>query len=116
MLKPFGNAPLAVRSSAVAEDLVGASFAGQYETVLDVRGLDALLAAVRHCWTSAFSARVTTYRAERAQHGPSGMAVLVQRLVQADVAGVAFTANPVTGNRAEVVVSAEAYIPGNDES
>ena len=44
------------------------------------------------------------------------MAVLVQRLVQADVAGVAFTANPVTGNRAEVVVSAEAYIPGNDES
>jgi pyruvate,water dikinase len=102
----LGDAPLAVRSSGVAEDLPGASFAGQYETVLDVRGKDALIAAVRHCWASAFSERVLTYRKAQGQQNAAGMAVLVQCLVPADAAGVAFTANPVTGKRAETVVSA----------
>lgn len=102
----LGDVFLAVRSSGVAEDLPGASFAGQYETVLGVRGEDALTDAVRRCWASAFGTRVATYRATRGPGGPIRMAVLVQRLVPADAAGVAFTANPVTGDREESIVSA----------
>ncbi|MGW0520082.1 PEP/pyruvate-binding domain-containing protein [Crossiella sp. NPDC003009] len=96
----------AVRSSGVDEDLAGGSFAGQYESVLDVRGLDEVLAAVRVCWDSARSDRVTAYRRGRGLDGSGRMAVLVQRMVPADAAGVAFSANPVTGDRAETVVSA----------
>jgi rifampicin phosphotransferase len=102
----------AVRSSAAAEDLAGASFAGQYETVLDV-GLDELPEAVRQVVDSAASAHVAAYRqahpqAPAAALEPSGsqMAVLVQVMVPADAAGVAFTANPLTGVRDEVVISA----------
>jgi phosphohistidine swiveling domain-containing protein len=103
----------AVRSSATAEDLAGASFAGQYETVLDV-GLEELPVAVRQVLDSAASARVAAYRQAHPQApaaaapDPSGsrMAVLVQVMVPADAAGVAFTANPLTGARDEVVVSA----------
>jgi rifampicin phosphotransferase len=103
----------AVRSSGTAEDLAGASFAGQYETVLDV-GPDQLPQAVRQVLDSAASARVAAYRrAHReadaaATLDPSGsqMAVLVQVMVAADVAGVAFTAHPVTGDRGEVVITA----------
>jgi rifampicin phosphotransferase len=103
----------AVRSSATAEDLAGASFAGQYETVLDV-GPDQLPEAVRQVMDSAASARVAAYRQAHPQAPaaaalePSGsqMAVLVQVMVPADAAGVAFTANPLTGAREEVVVSA----------
>ncbi|HYY80367.1 MAG TPA: PEP/pyruvate-binding domain-containing protein, partial [Actinomycetes bacterium] len=100
----------AVRSSAGAEDLAGASFAGQYETVLDA-GLDELPDAVRRVFGSAESARVAAYRqAHPGAGGPSGsgagMAVLVQVMVAADAAGVAFTANPLTGDRDEVVISA----------
>jgi len=102
----LGDVPLAVRSSGVAEDLPNASFAGQYETVLDVRGADALLAAVRRVFVSAFSRRVTAYRATQVPRATVRMAVLVQRLIAADAAGVAFTANPVTGDRAETVISA----------
>ncbi len=103
---PFGDDSLAVRSSDVAEDLPGASFAGQYETVLDVRGAEALTTAVRRCWGSAFSQQVVVYRSNQQQQAVGGMAVLVQRLIPADAAGVAFTANPVTGDRTETVVSA----------
>jgi rifampicin phosphotransferase len=102
----------AVRSSATAEDLAGASFAGQYETVLDV-GLDELPDAVRRVVDSAASARVAAYRRAHPQAAaadPSGsgggMAVLVQVMVPADAAGVAFTANPVSGDRDEIVISA----------
>jgi phosphohistidine swiveling domain-containing protein len=102
----------AVRSSAAAEDLAGASFAGQYETVLDV-GLDELPDAVRQVLDSAASARVAAYRQAHPQAAaadPSGsgggMAVLVQVMVPADAAGVAFTANPLTGDRDEVVITA----------
>ncbi len=102
----LGDVPLAVRSSGVAEDLPDASFAGQYETVLDVRGGEALVAAVRRVFASAFSPRVTVYHAAQGQHTRARMAVLVQRQVEASAAGVAFTANPVTGNRAETVISA----------
>jgi len=101
----LGDLPMAVRSSAVSEDLTGASFAGQYETVLGVRGEDALLSAVKHCWTSTFAKRVATYRSKYGEH-VSKMAVLIQRLIQPEAAGVAFTANPVTGERNETLVSA----------
>ena len=102
----LNGAPLAVRSSGVAEDLEGASFAGQYETFLDVRGYEALVEAVRQCWASAFSARVAAYKSNKGQVNDASMAVLVQILVNADAAGVAFTANPVNGHRDETVVSA----------
>jgi phosphohistidine swiveling domain-containing protein len=102
----------AVRSSAAAEDLAGASFAGQYETVLDVR-LDELGDAVRRVFDSAASARVSAYRQAHPQAAAAdppgsgaGMAVLVQVMVPAEAAGVAFTANPLTGARDEVVISA----------
>jgi rifampicin phosphotransferase len=105
----------AVRSSATAEDLAGASYAGQYETVLDVR-LDELPDAVRRVFDSAASARVAAYRQAHPQAGAtvapalapsgSGMAVLVQVMVAAEAAGVAFTADPLTGARDEVVISA----------
>src|SRR6266700_6088008 len=105
----------AVRSSGTAEDLAGASFAGQYETVLDV-GIDELPGAVRRVLDSAASARVSAYRrahpeAAAAPAGDSsgagaGMAVLIQVMVAADAAGVAFTANPLTGDREEVVITA----------
>jgi rifampicin phosphotransferase len=101
----FGDVPLAVRSSGVAEDLAGASFAGQYETVLGARGLAEVAAAVRRCWASAYSRHLLQYSAG---HGLPArpMAVLIQPLLAPAAAGVAFTANPVTGRRDETVVSA----------
>jgi rifampicin phosphotransferase len=97
---------LAVRSSGVAEDLPGASYAGQYETVLGVSAAD-LPVAVRRCWASAFADHLRAYRG-RHGGGPPGadLAVLVQPLVAAEAAGVAFSADPVTGDRDTVVVSA----------
>ena len=102
----LGDIPLAVRSSGVAEDLSGASFAGQYVTVLDMRGPNALADAVRRCWASAFSRHVTAYRAQQGVKEVANVAVLIQRLIPAEAAGVAFTANPVTGDRTETSVSA----------
>ncbi|UCD09986.1 MAG: hypothetical protein JSU79_04920 [Dehalococcoidales bacterium] len=102
----LGDVEVAVRSSGTAEDLPGASFAGQYETFLSIRGEKAVIDAVRRCWASAFSERVSAYRKSTGQESISGMAVLVQKMVNADVAGVTFSANPVTGNRDEVIVSA----------
>ncbi|SEF24339.1 pyruvate, water dikinase [Amycolatopsis pretoriensis] len=102
----FGEVPLAVRSSGVAEDGDEQSHAGQYETVLGVSGFDELVAAVRTCWESADAARLREYRG-RADR--PGLAVLVQPLVPAVAAGVAFTADPVTGARGTVRVDA---VPG----
>ena len=104
-LADFGDVSLAVRSSGVAEDLAGASFAGQYETVLGVRGYNAAAAAVRKCWASAFSSHIQTYQTNW-ELGADRMAVLIQPVIEADAAGVAFTANPVTGDLSETVVSA----------
>jgi len=102
----LGEASVAVRSSAVAEDLPDSSFAGQYETILGARGVEAIGEAVKHCWASAASERVQAYSGQAGEAVRSGMAVLIQRLVPADCAGVAFTANPLTGNRDEVVINA----------
>jgi phosphohistidine swiveling domain-containing protein len=105
----LGAERFAVRSSGTAEDLEGASFAGQYETMLSVP-LDGLPGAVRKVFESAGASRVSAYREARgeASAGSGGprMAVLVQAMVESDSAGVAFTANPVTGRRGEVVVTA----------
>jgi pyruvate,water dikinase len=98
---------VAVRSSATAEDLEGASFAGQQDTFLDVRGDDALLAAVRDCWASLWTARAMAYRRRRGiDPADVALAVVVQEMVDADAAGVLFTANPTTGRRDEAVVAA----------
>lgn len=107
-LGSLGETSLAVRSSATAEDLAGASYAGQYESYLNVTP-DELEEAVKRCWESASGTRVAAYQKSRTEPGatvPGRMAVIVQRLVRADAAGVAFTANPVTGNRQQVVVTA----------
>ncbi|HKW70429.1 MAG TPA: PEP/pyruvate-binding domain-containing protein [Candidatus Dormibacteraeota bacterium] len=102
----LGDEAAAVRSSAVAEDLPGASFAGLYETMLGVRGADAIRDAVKRCWASAAGDRARAYTAHAGKQRAGGMAVLIQRLVAADSAGVAFTANPMTGARGEIVINA----------
>ncbi|WP_371618419.1 PEP/pyruvate-binding domain-containing protein [Streptomyces sp. NBC_00454] len=98
--------PVAVRSSGIDEDGEHASHAGQYSTILDVEGAEALDRALRACWASAFTTTVRSYRAGAGAEGDAPLAVLVQQLVRAESAGVAFTANPVTGARDEVLVSA----------
>ncbi|CAM5391944.1 PEP/pyruvate-binding domain-containing protein [Streptomyces griseomycini] len=103
----LGGGPVAVRSSATAEDLPHASFAGQQDTYLGVTGAEELLAAIRSCWDSLHGERAVAYReAAGAAHEDARMAVVVQRMVDAEVAGVLFTANPVTGSRTETVVDA----------
>ena len=102
-----GDSPVAVRSSATAEDLASASFAGQQETYLNVRGAEALSAAVIDCWASLWTARAMAYRA-REGVGPDEvrLAVVIQQMVEADAAGVMFTANPTNGRRDQTVISA----------
>ncbi|GAA3670329.1 phosphoenolpyruvate synthase [Arthrobacter ginkgonis] len=99
------DVPVAVRSSATAEDLPEASFAGQQDSFLNVRGADAVMEAVRGCWASLWTDRAVAYRAAHGigQRGV-GLAVVVQVMVPAAAAGVLFTANPVTGTRRQAVV------------
>src|SRR5260221_8060978 len=90
--------PVAVRSSATAEDLPFASFAGQQDTYLNVVGIDAVLDAVLRCWASLWTDRAVSYRESLGlDQSNVKLAVVVQRMVQSSVAGVLFTANPVTG-------------------
>jgi rifampicin phosphotransferase len=99
--------PVAVRSSATAEDLPQASFAGQQDTYLNVRGLEDLLLAVRDCWASLWTARAMAYRARQGVDPATvSLAVVVQQMIDAESAGVMFTANPSNGRRAETVISA----------
>jgi len=98
---------VAVRSSATAEDLPGLSFAGQHQTLLNVRGEAAAVAAVRLCWASLWSARAIGYRRRMGVDDEGvAMAVVVQRLVPAEVAGVLFTVDPAGGDRERLVVNA----------
>lgn len=105
---PAGPARVAVRSSATAEDLPGASFAGQQASFLGVPcTAEAVAAAVRRCWASVWTARAVRYRARAGlDHVSVSMAVVVQAMVPADVAGVLFTTNPMTGRADEFVVTA----------
>ena len=97
----------AVRSSAVDEDGATASFAGQHETYLNIVGADAIIQAVTRCWESARSGHALDYRRQQglSVERPQ-IAVLVQQLVAADVAAVVFSANPITGNRDELMINA----------
>ncbi|WP_407708871.1 PEP/pyruvate-binding domain-containing protein [Arthrobacter nitrophenolicus] len=108
------DVPVAVRSSATAEDLPFASFAGQQDTYLNVVGVAPVLEAVRKCWASLWTDRATIYRAGLGID-PAGvaLAVVVQRMVEAETAGVMFTANPLTGRRGHAVIDAS---PGLGEA
>jgi rifampicin phosphotransferase len=112
------SVPVAVRSSATAEDLPHASFAGQQDTFLNVLGADNVVEAVRHCWASLWTDRAVSYRASNGiDHRGVRLAVVVQRMVEAEVAGVLFTANPLTGRRRQTVINAapglgEAVVSG----
>ena len=98
---------VAVRSSATAEDLPDASFAGQQDTYLNVQGWQDVAKHVQKCWASLFTSRATFYRADRGfDHFKVGIAVPVQLMVQSEVSGIMFTVNPVTNNRREVSVEA----------
>lgn len=102
----WGDAPLAVRSSATAEDGAESSHAGQFLTRLGVRGPEETLAAVVDCWRSAAAARAVAYRRSRGDDRDVAMAVIVQRLVDAEAAGVCMSRDPVTGDPSTVVVNA----------
>lgn len=114
----LNGVPVAVRSSATAEDLPEASFAGQQDTFLNVHGPEAVLEAVKKCWASLWTARAIAYRSrQEIGIGAVAQAVVVQEMVLADAAGVMFTANPVTGKRDEIMVTAawglgEALVSG----
>ncbi|MFD4675148.1 PEP/pyruvate-binding domain-containing protein [Lentzea sp. NPDC058450] len=108
------DVPVAVRSSATAEDLPFASFAGQQDTFLNVVGEDAVVDAVRRCWASLWTDRAVSYRDTNGiDHTTTYLAVVVQRMVQSAVSGVMFTANPVTGTRDQIVIDAS---PGLGEA
>jgi len=99
--------PVAVRSSANAEDLPDMSFAGQQDTYLNVRGADEIVAAVRNCWASLWTPRAIAYRHEMGiEQDAVAMAVVVQLMIPSDVSGILFTANPATGERSEMIINA----------
>lgn len=117
----LGEGPVAVRSSATAEDLPDLSFAGQQDTFLNVIGFEALMAAVVECWSSLWTARAIGYRQRNAigQEGVA-LAVAVQTMAPAEASGVLFTANPLTGHRGQTVIDAtlglgEALVSGQVE-
>ncbi|MFT4560270.1 MAG: phosphohistidine swiveling domain-containing protein [Gammaproteobacteria bacterium] len=98
---------VAVRSSGTAEDTAEASFAGLHDTYLDTRGEDELILAIIRCWASLWSARATAYRHTMGfEHRHAELAVVVQTMIEAQVAGVMFTANPLTGTTGETVINA----------
>jgi pyruvate,water dikinase len=109
---------VAVRSSATAEDLPEASFAGQQSTFLNIQGPSNVVEAVQKCWASLFEARAIFYRNEqRFDHSKVGIAVVVQRMVQSEISGVAFTAEPLSSDEKKIVIEAayglgEALVSG----
>ena len=118
-MRRAGGEKVAVRSSATAEDLDEASFAGQQDTYLNICGEEALLRAVKSCWGSLWTARALAYRArQKIPMDGLALAVVVQQMVIAEAAGVMFTVNPVTGARDEMIINAawglgEAIVGGH---
>jgi len=116
--RQLGDGPVAVRSSATAEDLADASFAGQQATFLNIVGEDEVVDAVRACWASLFEARAIFYRADKGfEHMKVAIAVPVQRMVQSLRSGVMFTLEPVSGDRSKITIEAvfglgEAIVSG----
>src|SRR5579884_1355041 len=103
----LGRPPVAVRSSALGEDSATATFAGQQETFLWVRGSDGVLTAVRDCWASLYSATAVSYRARlgSARDAPA-MGVVVQEMIDARASGVMFTCSPASGDPSVIAVNA----------
>ncbi|MEE8347798.1 MAG: PEP/pyruvate-binding domain-containing protein, partial [Dehalococcoidia bacterium] len=116
--RELGSGPVAVRSSATAEDMAEASFAGQQSTFLNVMGEENVVTSVRSCWASLFEARAIFYREQAGfEHLKVGVAVPVQRMVQSHRSGVMFTLEPVSGDKSKVVIEAiyglgEAIVSG----
>jgi pyruvate,water dikinase len=116
--RQLGDGPVAVRSSATAEDLSEASFAGQQSTFLNIVGEEEVVEAVRACWASLFEARAIFYRADKGfEHMDVAIAVPVQRMVQSSRSGVMFTLEPVSGDRSKIAIEAvfglgEAIVSG----
>lgn len=114
----LGGGPVAVRSSATAEDMAEASFAGQQETYLNVEGSHAVVCGVQKCWASLFEARAIHYRAGGGfGQLEVGIAVVIQRMVQSERSGVMFTLHPVTNDQSQVLIEAvyglgEAIVSG----
>lgn len=104
---PFRHALVAVRSSATAEDLPGASFAGQQSTFLNVQGEANVVDKVREAWASLFTARAIFYRAtNRFDHFKVGIAVPVQKMIESEASGIMFTVDPVTNDKTKIIIEA----------
>ncbi len=98
--------PVAVRSSAADEDSKALSFAGQMDSFLNIRSFEAFLNAIRNCWASLFSERAVLYRIQNGiDPWTAQIAVIAQQMIEAEISGVIFTANPLTGNPREMLVS-----------
>jgi len=107
LLKLGGKNAYAVRSSATAEDLPLASFAGQQDTYLNIKGKDAILQHISKCWASLFTDRAVIYRMQNGfEHRKVYLAVVIQRMVFPEAAGIMFTADPVTSNRKVLSIDA----------
>ena len=103
----LGGQPVAVRSSATAEDLPTMSFAGQQDTFLNISGAEPVLDAIKRCWASLWTARAIGYRARQGvAHADVSLAVVVQALVPAEAAGILFTANPIDGAAGQALINA----------
>jgi len=103
----LGNGPVAVRSSATAEDLPDASFAGQQRTFLNIQGEEEVVTAVQNCWASLFEPRAIFYRHERKlDHLKVGIAVPVQKMVQSEISGVLFTIEPLSNDKTKILIEA----------
>ena len=99
------NVPVAVRSSATAEDSPNASFAGQQETYLNVLGESNVVSRVRDCWASLFTPRSIFYRVQKKiDHQGVAVAVVVQKMIESDISGICFTQNPVSGDKNQIVI------------
>ncbi|MBS4537915.1 phosphoenolpyruvate synthase [Clostridium sp. D2Q-11] len=112
------NPLVAIRSSATAEDLPEASFAGQQDTYLEIHGIDEVLKHIKKCWASLWTARAIYYRENQGfKHEEVALSVVVQKMVNSGKAGVMFTANPINHNRNEIMINAswglgEAVVSG----
>jgi len=117
--RKLGGGLVAVRSSATAEDLPDASFAGQQRTFLNIQGEESVVRAVQECWASLFESRAIFYRHEQGfDHFKVGIAVPVQRMIQSEAAGVMFTVEPLSSDRSKILIEAiyglgEAIVSGD---
>jgi phosphoenolpyruvate synthase/pyruvate phosphate dikinase len=101
------STPVVVRSTATAEDLAESSFAGQYESFINITGKDQIIGRVKECWASLWNERAIVYRRQRAlDNQPDKMAVIVQRMVNPEISGVMMTANPISGIQSEIILTA----------